>query len=143
MAKFNLMTQFVKDFSFESPNAPELFFKQEDTSAKMEINFDLQVKGTENDLYMVDVITKLHSKLDKDSKTIFMIELVYSGLVHAEKGSDEEDLKRTLMIDVPAMLFPAIRALVLRVTSESGFPPFALQPVDWKDIYENKAKESK
>ena len=54
MAKFNIISQFLKDFSFENPNVPELFFKQENTQAKLEINIDIQIKGSENNLFMVD-----------------------------------------------------------------------------------------
>ena len=74
MAKFNIISQFLKDFSFENPNVPELFFKQENTQAKLEINIDIQIKGSENNLFMVDLITKVHSKLDANDKTVFMIE---------------------------------------------------------------------
>ena len=38
MAKFNIISQFLKDFSFESPNVPELFFKNDNGQAKLEIN---------------------------------------------------------------------------------------------------------
>ncbi len=137
MAKFQLISQFLKDFSFESPNVPELFFKQENTAAKLEIAIDIQIKGAENNLFMVDLITKVHSKFDEGDKTVFLIESTYTGLVQMEK-TEEEAQKRTLLIDVPAMLFPAVRALVLRMTAESGFPPFAMQPVDFVALYEEK-----
>ena len=86
MAKFQLISQFLKDFSFESPNVPELFFKQENGQAKMDINLDIQIKGTENNIYMVDLLVKLHSKLEQGDKSIFMIESTYSGLVQIEKS---------------------------------------------------------
>jgi len=138
MAKFQLISQFLKDFSFESPNVPELFFKQENGQAKMDINLDIQIKGTENNIYMVDLLVKLHSKLEQGDKSIFMIESTYSGLVQVEKSENEEDLKKTLLIDVPNMLFPSIRAVILRMTGESGFPPFAMQPIDFEKLYEEK-----
>ncbi|MDR1207598.1 MAG: protein-export chaperone SecB [Rickettsiales bacterium] len=138
MPQFNIISQFLKDISFESPNVPELFFKQENGQAKMEINIDIQIKGTENNLYMVDLITKLHSKLEQGDKSIFMIECTYSGLVQMEKTENEEELKRTLLIEVPTLIFPSVRALVVRLTAESGFPPFAMQPVDFQKLYEEK-----
>ena len=64
MAKFNIISQFLKDFSFESPNVPELFFKSDNGQAKLEINIDIQIKGAENNLFMVDLIIKAHSKLE-------------------------------------------------------------------------------
>lgn len=139
MAKFNLISQFLKDISFESPNVPELFFKKENTQAKIEIGVDIQIKGSENNLFMVDLIMKVHSKLEEADKSIFLIESTYSGLVQlAEDVKDEEEKKRILLIDVPHLLFPSVRGLVARLTTESGFPPFALQPVDFEAMYEQK-----
>ena len=144
MAKFNIISQFLKDFSFENPNVPELFFKQENTQAKLEINIDIQIKGSENNLFLVDLITKVHSKLEANDKTVFLIESTYSGLVQMEEEKDEEAKKRTLLIDVPTLLFPAVRALITRATSESGLAPFAMQPVDFAQLYaqRNAKKEA-
>lgn len=136
--KFNIISQFLKDISFESPNVPDLFFKQDNGQAELEINIDMQVKGSEKNLFMVDLITKIHSKLKADAKSIFLIEATYSGLVQMEEEKDEEAKKRTLLIDVPTLLFPSVRALVTRLTAESGFPPFAMQPVDFADLYEKR-----
>jgi preprotein translocase subunit SecB len=137
MAEYKMISQFLKRFSFESPSVPELFFKQENTQAKMDINLDIQIKSSENKLYMVDLLTKLHSKLD-ETKTVFQIDSVYSALVQIEKNEKEEDLKHTLLVDVPTQLFPSVRALVLRMTAESGFPPFQMQIVDFEELYKNK-----
>ncbi len=142
MARFNIITQFLKDFSFESPNVPELFFKSDNGQAKMEINIDIQIKGAENNLFMVDLITKVHSKLENGDKSIFLIESTYSGLVQMEEEKDEEVKKRTLLINVPTLLFPAVRALIARMTSESGFPTFVMQPVDFEKLYEEKQKQA-
>ena len=137
MAEYKLISEFLKKISFDSPSVPELFFKQENTQAKMDINLDIQIKSSENKLYMVDLITKLHSKLD-DKKTVFEIDSVYSALVQIEKSKDEEDLKHTLLVNVPAQIFPNVRALVLRLTAESGFPPFQMQVMDFEELYKSK-----
>jgi preprotein translocase subunit SecB len=142
MSELKLITQFLKDMSFESPNVPQLFFKQENSQAKMEINMDIQIKGAENNLYMVDLVSKVHSKLESDDKTIFRIDVVYSGLVSA-KFPKEEDLQKALLVDIPTMLFPSVRALVLRATGDSGFPPFAMTPVDFEQLYKDRKKAKK
>ena len=142
MAKFNIISQFLKDISFESPNVPDLFFKQDNGQAELEINIDMQVKVSEKNLYMVDLITKIHSKLKSDAKSIFLIEATYTGLVQIDESEkDEEAKKRTLLIDVPTLLFPSVRALVTRLTAESGFPPFAMQMVDFADMYEKRNQQ--
>jgi preprotein translocase subunit SecB len=89
---------------------------------------------------MVDLIAKLHSKLD-NSKTVFQIDAVYSALVQVEKDKGEEDIKHSLLVEVPTQLFPNIRALVLRATAESGFPPFQMQIVDFEELYKEKGKK--
>ncbi len=142
MPKFNIISQFLKDISFESPNVPELFFKQENNPAKVEINIDINIKGSENNLYMVDLNTKVHSKIEKDNKTIFLIECTYSGLVQYEEKNEEEQ-RKTFFIDVPTLLFPAVRALVTRLTAESGFPALTLQPVDFAALYEQRVNSAK
>lgn len=142
MAKFNIISQFLKDISFESPNVPELFFKQDDGQAKLEIGIDIQIKGAENNLFMVDLIVKVHSKLDANEKSIFLIETTYSGLVQMEEEKNEEIKKRTLLIDVPTLLFPTVRALVTRLTAESGFPAFVMQPEDFEKLYTQKQAAS-
>ena len=146
MSQFKIISQFLKDISFESPNVPELFFNQDNGQAKIEINIDIQIKGAENNVFMVDLLTKVHSKLDKDNKSIFLIETTYSGLVQMEEEKDEEAKRRTLLIDVPHTLFPSVRALVTRLTAESGFPAFVMQPVDFEALYEqrkNAAQQNK
>lgn len=142
MAKFKIISQFLKDISFESPNVPELFFKQDNGQAKLEINIDIQIKGAENNLFMVDLVTKVHSKLDAGDKSIFLIESTYSGLVQMDEENDDEAKKRTLLIDVPTLLFPAVRSLIVRLTSESGFPTFAMQPVDFAELYAQKQAQN-
>ena len=142
MAKFNIISQFLKDFSFESPNVPELFFKNDNGQAKLEINIDIQIKGAENNLFMVDLITKVHSKLNDGDKSIFLIESTYSGLVQMGEEKDEEAKKRALLIDVPTLLFPSVRALITRMTAESGFPAFVMQPVDFAKLYEDRHKQN-
>ena len=141
MPKFNVISQFLKDISFESPNVPELFFKQENNPAKLEMNIDINIKGSENNLFMVDLITKVHSKIEKDDKTVFLIESTYTGMVQYEE-KDEETKKKTLLIDVPTVLFPYVRSMVTRLTAESGFPPLSMPLVDFAELYEQRQKGS-
>ena len=142
MPKFNIISQFLKDISFESPNVLDFFFKKDNGQAKIEINLDINIKGADNNLFMVDLITKVHSKLEADNKTIFMIESTYTGMVQYDE-KDEETKKKTLLIDVPTLLFPSVRSLVTRLTAESGFPAFVMQPVDFADLYAQRQNAEK
>ena len=59
-----------------------------------------------------------------------------------DEEKDEDAKKRTLLIDVPTLLFPAVRSLITRLTAESGFPAFAMQPVDFAELYAQKQAQN-
>ena len=141
MKSFNLISHFLKDFSFNSPNTPELFFHQNDTSAQIKTNIDVQVKGTDDNLYMVDILLKLHSVLNKDAQTVFSISIDYAGIVRIDQTDNEEITKETLMVDVPQFLFPYISLLVLQISNVSGFPPYVMPPLDFQQMYEQKKEQ--
>lgn len=138
MNTFNLITQFLKDCSFNSPNAPELFFYQHDTSAKIETNIDIQVKGAENNLYMVNLLIELHSILDKNQQPIFSFSVDYRGLIQIECTDNDENIEKKLMVDVPQLLFPYVQQLVLQISGASGFPPYLMPQIDFEELYEQK-----
>lgn len=142
MKKFDLITEFLKNVSFESPNVPALFFQKGNEQAQISINIDIQVKGADNNLYMVDLIVCLNSLLNTDNSIIFAVVCIYSGLVHVEKCENEEELRRTLMIDVPTMIFPSAKTLIEQIIMTSGFPPFKMQSVDFNALYENRQSDS-
>ncbi|MBN1783398.1 MAG: protein-export chaperone SecB [Alphaproteobacteria bacterium] len=134
-----IISQFVKDFSFEAPNSPQLFFNKEPVEANLKLNIDIKVKKLNDELFTVDLVTKVHNTTKKDDKSIFMIELVYSGLVGL--NMPEEEHKHALLVQTPQYLFPAVRALISRITSESGFPPFNMALVDFEAMYKERQKK--
>jgi protein-export chaperone SecB len=140
MADFKLISQFMKSFDFNSPSVPELFFRQENNPAKIDVDIDLQIKSSENKLYMVDLLTKLNSKLETEDKIVFSINSVFSALVQIEKDMSEEELKHVLLVDVPTQIFPSVRAMVLMASGESGFSPLQMQVVDFEDQYNKTQK---
>lgn len=144
MKQFEIIYQFLKDISFESPNVPDLFFKKDGGESKIETEVYTQIKGADNNVFMVDLVIKLHSKLEKDSKSVFLIDSTYSALVKlTDDKSDDETKKRILLIDVPTMIFPVVRSLILNLTGESGFQPFFIPPFDFEKVYEEQQKNKK
>ena len=65
---------------------------------------------------------------------MFQIELVYGGIFQVV-GVDQEDLEQVLMIECPRYLFPFARRMISDLTSEGGFPPLQLEPIDFAQIY--------
>ncbi len=132
-----IVSQYIKDLSFEAPNSPSLFFNKEPVQANVKMNIDIKVKHIQNELFNVDLVLKVHNSTKE--KSIFMVELVYGGLCAINVPEAEQ--KKELLVTVPQYLFPSVRALVARITSESGFPPFMMAPIDFDAMYQNKTED--
>ena len=141
MKSFNLVSHFLKDFSFNSPNHPALFFPKNDTSARIENNININIKKNEDNLYMVDILMKIHSILNKNSETIFSISIDYVGIVQLEHTEEKEMIEKILTVDVPQFLLPFINSFVLQLSNSGGFPPFLIQQIDFEDLYKQRQEQ--
>jgi len=47
----------------------------------------------------------------------------------------EADLEPVLLIECPRFLFPFARRIIADMTSDGGFPPFMLEPIDFAAVF--------
>lgn len=121
---------FLKEVVFESPNTPDLFFNAE-SAANLEISIDVQSRVAEDtSLYLVELHTSLTPKINE--RVVFNLRLIYSTLVEvADKELDDETRKYLLTVVVPQSMYNPLRALVWKLTLESGFPPIMMNDYDF------------
>lgn len=121
---------FLKETVFESPNTPDLFFNAE-SAANLEISIDVQSRVAEDSsLYLVELHTCLTPKIDE--RVVFNLRLIYSTLVEiTDKEMDDETRKYLLTVIVPQSMYNPLRALVWKLTLESGFPPIMMNDYDF------------
>ena len=121
---------FLKETVFESPNTPDLFFNAE-SAANLEISIDIQSRVAEDSsLYLVELHTSLTPKIDE--RVVFNFRLIYSTLVEiTDKEMDDETRKYLLTVIVPQSMYNPLRALVWKLTLESGFPPIMMNDYDF------------
>ena len=141
---FRLQKMYVKDISFESPNAPKVFLAQKQDP---KVDFDLKLKNeliTENNWEVSLAITaKVLDKANGDA-VMFAIEIEHAG-IFLLKNIPEEHMKRVLAVDCPIMLFPFTRQIVSQISLVGGFMPFLMEPINFVALYEttrNKNQES-
>ncbi len=141
---FRLQKMYVKDISFESPNAPKVFLAQKQDP---KVDFDLKLKNeliTENNWEVSLAITaKVLDKANGDA-VMFAIEIEHAG-IFLLKNIPEEHMKRVLAVDCPIMLFPFTRQIVSQISLDGGFMPFLMEPINFVALYEttrNKNQES-
>jgi preprotein translocase subunit SecB len=129
-----ILTQFIRDLSFESPHAPESL-RPGPTQPQIDLGVELNARARPDGLY--DVELKMTARAQREAETVFHIELVYAGLFQIV-GVPEADMEPVLMIECPRFLFPFARRIVADLTGEGGFPPFMLEPMDFAGIYASR-----
>ena len=80
----------------------------------------------------IEIKLSIHVSIDK--KTVFDINLIYGG-VFQMKGYSDDELKRLINSFCPNMLFPYARQVVSQTTTQAGFPPLNLSPIDFEARY--------
>ena len=136
---FNISHQYVKDLSFESPAAPDLFIEAHKQSP--EIQIEVQVEAHQLSEKNVEVALTVEVKATGESSTLFIAELEYAGIVEVGQVP-KEHLHAFIMIEVPRLLFPFARSIVANVISDGGFPPLLIQPVDFVKMYRETANNA-
>lgn len=131
-----VIAQYVKDFSFENPNAPAVFQWQGQPQTDVQFNIGSQPVG--DDLF--EVVLKIEITAKAEQGTAFQLELLYAGLF-ALTNVPEEQLQPFLLAEAPRLLFPFARKLIADATGEGGFPPLRLDPIDFAGLYMHGAAQ--
>ncbi len=139
---FRLQKLYVKDLSFENPNAPDCFgASQQNEQPKVEINLNLANKKLANDdTYEVEIKITAKVTQGKEDKTLFIIEVEHCG-IFTIKNIPAEHLNAVLAVDCPTMIFPYTRQIVSQMTVDGGFIPFLLEPVNFLALFQNAQKQ--
>jgi preprotein translocase subunit SecB len=129
--QLNVLAQFIKDFSFENPNAPASLAPTE-----QQPNISIQINVGANNLSATDfeVSIKIDGKAETAGKVLFSFELVYAGVFRIT-GVPQESLHPFVMIECPRLLFPFAREIVANSVRNGGFPPLLLDPIDFVALY--------
>jgi len=126
-----VLAQFIRDFSFENPRAPESL--RVESRPEVDLGVEMSAKGRPDGLFEVDL--KLTVKATAQEGAMFAIELVYGGLFQLT-SIPQEMVEPTLLVECPRYLFPFARRIIADVSSDGGFtPPFFLDPIDFGTLY--------
>ena len=125
--------QYIKDLSFENPNAPEILMESPN-QPDVEITVNVGARPLGDAQY--EVMLNLGAKAKTDDKGLFLVDLTYAGIVSCP-GTAEADVNPMVMIEAPRLLFPFARAIVSDVTRDGGFMPLNIQPVDFVAVYQH------
>ena len=135
--KLGILTQYVKDMSFESPGAPQSLQAREQ-APRIDINVNVNANTLSPTEY--DVTLSLNAKAESGKDVLFNIELLYGGVFHIE-GFPQEHVLPLLFIECPRLLFPFARQIVADASRNGGFPPLMMDPIDFTRMFQQKMAE--
>lgn len=129
--------QYIKDLSFENPNAPYSLIDNE----KPNINIDLDVKAEHIHDAMFEVVINVNVK-SSGSKTIFVVDLSYGGLFTLADEIEQKTKEVILLVHCANILFPYVRRIISDTVRDGGYPPLILSPVDFMGLYQEKVRNT-
>ncbi|HUO90049.1 MAG TPA: protein-export chaperone SecB [Rhizomicrobium sp.] len=133
--RIQIVTQYVKDLSFENPGAPNSLTAR----PGIELGVDLQARRLDGPMFEVELKLRVNAK-SQDEKPVFLIELSYAGLFQVT-NIPEDVLQQVLLIEAPHLLFPFARRIVADAVRDGGMPPLMIEPIDFAGLYRSRAAQ--
>ncbi len=134
--QLNVLAQYVKDFSFENPNAPRSL-QPSQTQPAINIQINVNAAPIQSD-YEIEL--KIEGKAEVGSTMLFAFDLVYGGVFRIQ-NIPQDQIHPVLMIECPRLLFPFAREIIATGVRNGGFPPLYIDPVDFVGMYRQKMAE--
>lgn len=128
--QFSVEKIYIKDVSFEAPNAPAVFNEQGQPQLQMNLNQRVQRL---NDTAF-EVVLGVTLTCTVNEKTAYLAEVQQAG-VFSLAGFDENVLDAMLGTHCPNVLYPYVRQTIGDLIQAGGFPPFLLQPINFDALY--------
>ncbi len=133
-----ILTQYVKDFSFENPNAPEIYPALREKVPEITVNID--VIPIQRDKRVYEVVLTLRINAVTGEKVAFLIELDHAAIVSIGESVGEEEKERLLLGETPRYLFPFSRKVLSDITQDAAFPPLVINPIDFDEFFTRHKK---
>lgn len=136
--EFTIERIYIKDLSFEAPQAPQIFTEDWQPEVTLELNTHSQQlhDGVFETLLNLTVTAK------KGDAVGFLVEIKQAG-VFMLKGFSNEQRSQMLGSFCPNILYPYAREAISNLISRGGFPPLYLAPVNFDSLYAQQLKKLK
>jgi preprotein translocase subunit SecB len=132
--QIGVLAQYVKDFSFENPNAPRSMTPTgQQPTINVQVNVDAHpVSGDD-----FEVTLRLEGKAEAQNMLLFSFELVFAGAFRIQ-NVPAESLQPIVLIECPRLLFPFAREIIATAVRNGGFAPLLLDPIDFVSLYRQR-----
>tara|TARA_Y100000590_G_C15074613_1_gene771413 strand:- start:41 stop:463 length:423 start_codon:yes stop_codon:yes gene_type:complete len=135
--KFNILANFIKDMSSETPDVQSYLFVKENIS-KYKLNIDINSKAIKNKMVEVNTILKFEDKESNNKKSYFEINYV-SIIKINESVKEKKELEKIIICDLQNKIYPKLEKAFLNLLDDSGFPGVKMEKkIDFNELYNKK-----
>ncbi len=128
-----VLAQYIKDLSFENPNAPGSLQQ----TTQPQINISVNVATNPLSDTDIEVTLRLEGKAETAGSVMFNIELDFAGVFRVQ-NVPQEQVQPLVLIECPRLLFPFAREIIATSVRNGGFPPLMLDPIDFVALYQQR-----
>ncbi len=128
--QFSILRVYLKDASFEIPNAPQIFTDNWEPEINLQLN--TAVSAVDSDIY--EVVLNVTVTAKQGDKTGFLAEVQQAGLFTL-KGFDDAQKGPMLGSYCPNTLYPFAREAISDLVVKGGFPQVLLAPINFDALY--------
>ena len=137
--KTKIISQYIKDLSFENPKGPFPFAKKEERPT-ISVTVDVKANATSNE-NIYEVVLSIKVSATHQDNDVFLIDLIYQGVFEIENLTD--DIKEAyLLVECPRILFPFARRIIYDLHADGGLPPLLLDTVNFAELYKNRKAQN-
>ncbi len=134
MPQVGIITQYVKDFSFENPLAPRSLAP---SAAQPNINIQINVDAAPLSDTDFEVMLRLDGKAESQGMVLYSFELAFGGVFRII-NVPADSMQPFVMIECPRLLFPFAREIIATTVRNGGFQPLLLNPIDFAELYRQR-----
>ena len=134
---YKIISKFIKDVSFEIPNA-QTFVMLEKEISNYTLNFDITSKPFKNNI--IEVNTVLRTTPNQEVKHKILSEITCTALVSLEKKfEDKKELEKIILIKIPTEIYPTLYATFVYLFNKAGVTNIQIdKEVDFEKLYKEK-----
>jgi preprotein translocase subunit SecB len=125
-----LISQYVKDLSFENPSAPACY--QWTSAPQVDVQFNIGSTPVADGVF--ESLIKIDISSSHPEGQGYVVDLSYAGLFGV-RNVPEDQVQAFMLAEAPRILFPFARRVIADAVRDGGFAPMLLEPIDFHGLY--------
>ena len=134
---YKIISKFIKDISFEIPNA-QAFIMLEREISNYALNFNIKSNPYKNNIIEVNTVLKISP--NENVKHKILTEITCATLVSIEKNfENKKELEKIILVKIPTEIFPVLYETFIYLFKQAGIKDIKIEKeIDFEKMYNEK-----